>query len=502
MKTLVIGMDGAKTETFKRGWTPFISSLIEQGAVLELKEDLISRGWAEIITGKHGIETGALYDRPKAEGNLDWSQRFRIGDIPGLGSEVKPIWQVLNERGYKVGIMNVPTTYPAPAVDGFFVSGGGGGAKVIQDPTEALCYPKEILDYLIKAGYIVDERFWSLIFEKRIKDEKTLFLRLDEKNLKRTKTFVKLSSDYNVDFGFVVYKSSSVMCELFTIPELIRDPYWEEKCKNNMLSAAKEYYKSFDEQIKYLVETFEDAEIILVSDHGMSETEYLVNMNKLLQENGFQHASSAVHSEKGIRYVKNLIKPLIPANMRHLIKQKTQVESIYTNPIKFERDQTLAFCVPKGDWCNGIYINDKERFNGPVATSEIRNISEKISTFINDNDIAQKHGLSSYLKPENESSASVYYPDVIIDYNDGYLFSNSPNDFIVRFNQPNDPIDLKRWIDDFKRYSGKAHHPIALSTKGWLSEVTDKAQDLRLVYDHILSTFQNRSKRQKPNKGN
>ena len=32
----------------------------------------------------------------------------------------------------------------------------------------------------------------------------TLFLRLDEKNLRRTKAFVKLSLDYDVDVGFVV----------------------------------------------------------------------------------------------------------------------------------------------------------------------------------------------------------------------------------------------------------------------------------------------------------
>lgn len=491
MKTLIIGMDGAQIDTFKRGWTPFISSLIDKGENLDLKEDLISRGWAEIFTGKHGIETGALYDRPRAEGNLEWNLNFKMGDIPGVGDEVKPIWQVLNERGYKVGIMNVPTTYPAPKVDGFFVSGGGGGTGVIQGPTEELCFPKDILHDLIKDGYIVDERFGSLIYDKGIKDEKKLFLRLDEKNRKRTNAFVKLSHDYNVDFGFIVYRSSSVMAELFTIPELKRDPDWEKKYKNKMLSAAKEYYSSFDEQIKYLVENFRGAEVILVSDHGMSKTEYLVNINKFLQVNGFQHESiSAPMSEKGIQYVKKILKLLIPANIRHFIKQKTNLETLYNNPVAFERDQTIAFAMPKGDWCRGIYINDEKRFGGPVASSEVNAISQEISTCINDNDIAKKHGLKSYVKPKNELPASDYFPDIIINSNEGYLFSNLAEDFIMKFEETNDPIDLKRWIDDYKTYCGKSCYPIALNTRGWNPKVTEEKRDLRLVYDHILSTFE------------
>src|SRR5690554_4002443 len=98
MQVLMIGMDGVKSETFQRGWTPYIRSLIEEGDRLQLKEDLVSRGWSEIVLGKHAFYTGAVYEGPLADGTLTWSDKFKMSDVPRLGDEIKPIWQVLNKR--------------------------------------------------------------------------------------------------------------------------------------------------------------------------------------------------------------------------------------------------------------------------------------------------------------------------------------------------------------------------------------------------------------------
>jgi predicted AlkP superfamily phosphohydrolase/phosphomutase len=133
MKLLTIGMDGVHADTFNRGWTPFIKSLIDGGHGLTLHEDLISRGWSEIMFGKHAYDTGALYEGPLMASSPKWSDKFKLEDVPAIGVDTKPIWQVLNERGYRVGIMNIPTTFPAPKVDGFFVSGGGGGGPVSKE---------------------------------------------------------------------------------------------------------------------------------------------------------------------------------------------------------------------------------------------------------------------------------------------------------------------------------------------------------------------------------
>jgi len=213
MKVLLVAMDGAHVDAFNRGWTPYISSLINSSEQLNIKNDLLSRGWLEIATGRHASVTGAMYDKPNLGGALDWGTSFSINDIPDFNTSVKPIWQVLNERGYKVGVMNLPTTFPAPCVDGFFVSGGGGGAPVTQGATEELCYPKEILALLHENDYIVDDRLYQLMVDKKLTSGYEIFERLAYKNEKRTKSFLDLNEKFKVDFGFIIYKTSSVLAE-------------------------------------------------------------------------------------------------------------------------------------------------------------------------------------------------------------------------------------------------------------------------------------------------
>lgn len=490
MKTLLIGMDGAQLATFKRGWTPFIKSLIENGNQLTLKEDLISRGWAEIFTGKHGVDTGALYDRPNLGGTLDWSLNFKIEEIPGLGVDIKPIWQQLNEHGYRVGIMNVPTTFPAPEVNGFFVSGGGGGSQVVHRPTKNLCYPKEILDTLLDTGYIVDERIGSLIGEKKIYDPIKIFSRLEEKNQKRTESFINLSNTYNIDFGFLVFKSSSVMAELFLIPEIKRHLSNKKNIDHQLLDSIKHYYQTFDKQIKWLVEAFPNTEIILVSDHSITETKYMINLNSFLQDSGFQSPSQTGSKVGGfVHQIKKYLKPLIPFHIRNYLRQKTTILTLDENKIIFDSKNTEAFCMPMGDWTTGIYINDKKRFHGIVESEDVLSLSKKISSALNKHPLSIQHGLNSSIKPVSKSPAAPYFPDIIVNCPNGYIVSNYSSDFFSKFKISDQPINIKTWTNQYKPYCIKGHYPIASSNRVWKIKATDQKNDLRLIYDHVLATF-------------
>lgn len=493
MKTLVIGMDGASIETFKRGWTPYIESLIEKGYRLELKEDLLSRGWVEIFTGKHAIETGALYDLPLLNGSLDWTLKFDLEKIPGWGTEIKPIWQVLNEKGYKVGIMNVPTTFPAPKVNGFFVSGGGGGAKVVQEPTEELCYPRDIVNYLQNIGYIVDERMQNFIFEKNLPKVDEVFSRFQKKNQKRTETFIKLSKEKKVDFGFVVYKTSSVMVEFFTIPELERKLNGEKILDKNLLKMSKKYYQEFDMQIKELVETFRDAEVILVADHSEIKSSYKVDINYYLQKNGFQSPLPKKIINQTVRYMKDLIKPILPFNLRRAIPGRNIIRQASDSNIVFNPKTSVAFCLPCGDWSRGIYINDEERFSGIVSKDKIIDFSQEISNSINSDKIAKEHGINSHVKSQFDTPVSKYYPDIVLDIPDGYIVGNNAQDFVTEFegvDPKNFALDtIEAWAKDYKPYCVRGYHPIAVSSHEWSEDILPMGGDLTAIYRHLMKTF-------------
>jgi len=290
MKLLMIGMDGVQDATFRRGWTPFIQTLIDNGSSLKLRDDIVSRGWAEIFTGRHATETGTFYERPVLDGGYRWTDKCQLNNIPGLGTSIRPLWQALNENGYRVGVMNVPTTNPAPEVNGFFVSGGGGGRTVQQSVAEEQCFPKSIKQTLDSMGYIVDERFGSLLLEKGLYDPESFFGRLDEKCRKRAECFASLSEEFNIDFGFIVFKSATVMAETLLLPELYRRGQGKPH-NDSIVKAGERFFKSLDGHVRALVERFSDAEVLLVSDHSTSERTHSVNFNAFLLEAGYQKAA-------------------------------------------------------------------------------------------------------------------------------------------------------------------------------------------------------------------
>jgi predicted AlkP superfamily phosphohydrolase/phosphomutase len=490
-------MDGASIETFKRGWTPYIESVIEKGYQLDLTEDLLSRGWVEIFTGKHAIETGALYDLPLLNKSLDWTTKFNIEKIPGWGTEIKPIWEVLNERGYKVGIMNVPTTFPAPKVDGFFVSGGGGGATVVQEATEELCYPKDIVNYLQDIDYIVDERMPDLL-KKNILKANDVFTRFQIKNQKRTEAFIQLSKEKQIDFGFVVYKTSSVMAEFFTIPELEKKFKREKVFDKNLLKITKKYYQEFDKQIKILIESFKDAEVIFVSDHSEVKSSFEVDVNYFLQQNGYQTKQQKKIRTRAVRYAKNFIKSKIPFSLREKIPSRKIKNRASDKHFSFNPNKSIAFCVPKGDWARGLYINDKVRFNGIVSQSDIMDLSHEISDKINNDKTSIEHGISSHVKPRFDTFISKYYPDIVLDIPDGYIVKNNGKGFVTKFvgiNSKGSDFDtIKTWAklratEKWVSLCVRGYHPIAVCSSPWTEGHSSTNSDLTAIYRHLLKQF-------------
>lgn len=487
MRLLLVGMDGAQINTFQRGWTPFLSSILGKGSCLDLNEDLITRGWSKIAFGKSGLETGALFNRPVLNGTHEWSLKFELNDIFGLGVQIKPIWQVLNEMGYSVGVMNLPTTFPAPKVNGFFVSGGGGGAKVVCTPAKEHCYPESVLDRLIELNYIVDERLDTLLVQKKLYDPYHFFSKLKEKNEKRTKAFIDLAKHYDVDFGFIVYRSSSNLAEFLLLPTWKRYLEKSKYVDADFIEAVKDYYQHFDKQIKILMSNFESAETILVSDHGMAARQWSVNLNTFLQETGMQVRSSAKSCKSSII---NHMKKYIPFSLRQILRSNKFIKKQYESLTSFDNDLTQAFSMIIADSVRGIYVNDKERFGGPVSSHADRvRVAEKIVQDFNIHPDVIKHNLKAKVKIGDQNRVYKYFPDVIITMPDGYVASNDFDKFILPYCLPNIPLGISS-VTQGRLLCGKGVKPLAVNVKNeWQIPINKSYSDLRLIYDHVVTTM-------------
>lgn len=155
-RTLVIGLDGATFDLLdplvRAGDLPVVAGLVRRGAHGRLQcwpNTNSAAAWSSMITGsnpgQHGVygfgsaapEPGRRY-RPTTAGD-------RARD---------PFWRLLSAAGQRVGVVNVPITYPADRINGFMLAGMDTPAV----GSAGFAHPPGLRDELRRAGidYVID----------------------------------------------------------------------------------------------------------------------------------------------------------------------------------------------------------------------------------------------------------------------------------------------------------------------------------------------------------
>jgi predicted AlkP superfamily phosphohydrolase/phosphomutase len=123
-RMLIIGLDGATFDILNpmmaAGRMPNLSNLIKTGTagILEsTKPPITPAAWTTFMTGKgpgrHGIVDFEKYDVRTHK--LSFNSTYEIRE--------KTLWEILSEKGFRVGSINLPMTYPPRKVNGFMISG-------------------------------------------------------------------------------------------------------------------------------------------------------------------------------------------------------------------------------------------------------------------------------------------------------------------------------------------------------------------------------------------
>jgi predicted AlkP superfamily phosphohydrolase/phosphomutase len=123
-RVLIIGLDGATFDVLDplldAGYMPQFKRFMDGGVagVLHSTQPPITpAAWTTFMTGKgpgrHGILDFEKYDAPTH--TLTFNSTYEIRE--------KTLWQLLSEKGLRVGSINVPMTYPPKPVNGFMISG-------------------------------------------------------------------------------------------------------------------------------------------------------------------------------------------------------------------------------------------------------------------------------------------------------------------------------------------------------------------------------------------
>lgn len=387
-KIVVVGLDGANWELIKpwiqEGQLPNLSFLLEHGSWGISKSQLppvTCPSWRCYSTGKNSGKLGVFWwcriDKDKRSLIYADSHSFQGYDY----------FDYLSDDGIKVGVFNMPMTYPPKKLSGFMVSGPPDGRE--KNFTE----PPSLSKKLKRMGYQM-RPVYMMIDKSQNKNEIKERLKIIEKKLE-----IALELEREVDFFHFSIFYINVLQHFF---------YNEEP--------TKKAWKIVDQALGELIRR--KRRIIIMSDHGIAPISAIFYINQWLLEQGYLKLKSKyVHKRRFLTKsnlaliirsyaIKKLIKKIIPASILNRIPD----ESIPVESVDWERSQAIA--TGQGE----IYLTKKRTDRDYIKIRErLINDLKKLKNPITNNFVAKE-----IFTPEQIYSGPFLNmaPDIIFDQAD------------------------------------------------------------------------------------
>lgn len=261
VKVLVIGLDALTPSLVDRwrrdGLLPNISRFLDRGAwgsMRSVPNRNSAPAWSSMVTGLNPGKHGIYYfteDEPGSYGFHYINASFRRGD---------PFWRILSKEGRRVGVANVPISYPAEEVNGFLIA--GMDAPSVDD--QRFAYPPELREEIAHAsrGRYQVHGFQTLLVDPERRDDG--IRRLHDAIDSRTDTFIHLMKTQDLDVFMGVYTESDVIQHFFW--KHMEEP---EGHPDIHVNAIRDVYVHLDDVVGRLIEAAGPGAVtMLISDHG------------------------------------------------------------------------------------------------------------------------------------------------------------------------------------------------------------------------------------------
>jgi predicted AlkP superfamily phosphohydrolase/phosphomutase len=264
-KVFVLGLDGATFDIVNRltarGELPAFTRLRQEGVwgPLESVPNMRSAAaWTSFQTGtnpgQHGIFE--FYDF------LPGPYRIRFINAGARAGE--SLWHILSRHGRKVGVINLPMTYPAETVNGFLVA----GLDCPGTRSKGFTYPEGLAGELHRAAgrYIIEPGLTGSVVGGRMAEAVAL-LRAGFDQKMRVTRFLMRSQPW--DCFVLVLRSLDAVQHLFWKYMDARHPQYDPAAAQLHGSVIDDAYRMIDRYLGELIDGLEpDTALIVVSDHG------------------------------------------------------------------------------------------------------------------------------------------------------------------------------------------------------------------------------------------
>jgi len=352
-KLLIVGLDGATWDLVKpwaeSGELPLFKRLMDEGAWGPLRSvtpNLTPPGWTTAFTGvnpgKHGIFDFFALD--------PGSETPRV--VSSVDRKAPALWEILGAAGRKVGVFNVPSTYPADAVPGFFITGMGtpgltGPWVHPEDESEALRrrYPR----FKIGADHHLIE-----------KGDYDGFL--DE-------LYALTDAQEALVLDLVARHDPSALVFVYDDLDRVMHFYWRfmdrrhprfEQAPPRIAHAIRDYYRRIEAGIERLLAAMgEGADLCILSDHGFGPLHTDVYLNRVFASWGVLSAAPAARELVAKPLWKRALKAVVPQGARTWLRRNVKASPL-GSPLGFiDWGRTRAFYASVSG--RSVYVNLKGR---------------------------------------------------------------------------------------------------------------------------------------------
>jgi len=269
-KVFVVGLDGAEftlvERWMKEGQLPNLRRLSEEGAwgcLRSTTPPITPAAWTAFLTGKNPGKTG-IYDFYQVN-----RSGYALYYPNASHNRAETIQEILSEAGFRVGLVNVPMTYPPTPVNGYVIPGLGAPDNASED----FAYPPGFLKNVERETGIRYRILAEPASGKQAQDE---LVEAGRRLFQERRTLIgHLLRKHPTDFFAVVISETDVLAHYFWKYMDPGHPQYTEEGAALYGRTILGVYQQADRLIgEWMSSSDPDTHFFVISDHGMGPFYY------------------------------------------------------------------------------------------------------------------------------------------------------------------------------------------------------------------------------------
>ena len=380
MKAMILGLDAASPPLIER-WIdhlPNLRTLYQSGTHGTLQSIVPPSSvpaWQCFATGKNPAKIGVWGFL-----SIGPDRQLRHGRTT---EEIGCLWDTCGKAGLKVGVFNIPGTYPPYPVNGFMVSG------FPTPPGKAWAYPKSLMKRLDQAvdGYEIDV---PLTKPSEMRGGEDAYLAQVERLHTKSVESAKLLVDwFKPDMFFMTLQGIDMVQHDFS--------RYMDRPDSEYSNVVRDWYMRLDQAVGELREfTTSETYLLALSDHGSMPITTSFHVNEYLRAKGILTVKKS--SEKKGREIytplRKMILKRLPPNAIKAVYRLTPNRIAHKLTVSAQHERTLTRLVDSIDWSNtkafstggpqaAIYINSTNYDGGSLRNPKLREeLVESLETML------------------------------------------------------------------------------------------------------------------------